>query len=155
MNAVGPNVFTRKRCANTSCHGQLYQKSARLSTQDGRVFYAHFRQGSGVGTTNARGGVVVTPLAFHTCCSRVATQLQRLAALRPIGLPGCRLLGARGGPAGAGCSSAAADRHLHGSTAKIGSQAISEPYRSSKDAVACYCVLASIAFVRTNAKLGG
>ena len=38
-----------------------------------------------------------------------------------------RLLGARGGPAGAGCSSAAADRHLYGSGSKIGSQVISEP----------------------------
>lgn len=27
--------------------------------------------------------------------------------------------------------------------------------KACKDAVACYCVLASIAFVRTNAKLGG
>ena len=29
------------------------------------------------------------------------------------------------------------------------------PSQSPKDAVACYCVLASIAFLRTNAKLGG
>jgi hypothetical protein len=51
------------------------------------------------------------------------------SAFRPIGLPGCRLLGARGGPAGAGCSSATADRHLYGSGSKIPSQAISEPGR--------------------------
>ena len=99
-------------------------------------------KGMGYGTWNARGGVVVPPLAFHTCCSRVATQIQRLAALRPIGLPGCRLWGARGGPAGAGCSSATADRHLPAAQLK----SAPGPSQSPKDAVACYCVLASIAF---------
>lgn len=58
------------------------------------------------------GGCRSPPYVFLTCCSRVATRPRQPIALRPIGLPGCRLLGARGGPAGAGCSSAAADRHL-------------------------------------------
>lgn len=97
------------------------------------------------------GGCRSPPYVFLTCCSRVATRPRQPIALRPIGLPGCRLLGARGGPAGAGCSSATADRHLPAAQLK----SAPGPSQSPKDAVACYCVLASIAFVRTNAKLGG